>query len=157
MKPVTANLQKRRRQLPHWQQGGSTYFITFRSVRGRLPDAALRQVIKHIEFDHNQKYELFFAVVMPDHAHLLLKPLSKKENCWWTLAEIMRGIKGTSARFINKILGTTGAVWQEESFDRIVRDQNEYDEKLQYMWNNPVKAGLVEVSEEYQYFVFPPA
>jgi hypothetical protein len=65
-------------------------------------------------------------------------------------------IKGTSARSINNLLGTAGALWQEESFDRIVRDQNEYDEKLQYMWNNPVKAGLVKVSHEYQYFLYPP-
>ena len=113
--------------------------------------------MKHIEFDHAKKYELFFSVVMPDHVHLLLKPLEKSNNCWWSLAEIMRGIKGTSARFINSILGTSGAVWQEESFDRIVRDQKEYDEKLQYMWNNPVNAGVVEVSDEYDYFVFAPA
>ena len=156
MKPVTADLQKRRKQLPHWQQGGCTYFITFRSARGILPEIALRQVIKNIEFDHRKKYELFFAVVMPDHVHLLLKPLQKSPNCCWDLSEILRGIKGTSARFINKLLGTGGAVWQEESFDRIIRDQKEFDEKLQYIWDNPVDAGLVEASEEYLYFVYQP-
>ena len=63
---------------------------------------------------------------------------------------------GVSARRINQSLGTAGKVWQEESFDRIVRDQREYDEKLDYMWNNPIRKGLVSPGEEYPYYIYPP-
>ncbi|HEV8608074.1 MAG TPA: hypothetical protein VGQ99_22250 [Tepidisphaeraceae bacterium] len=87
---------------------------------------------------------------------MILKPLERVAGTWWSLADINRGIKGTSARFVNKILGTAGAVWQEESFDRIVRDEKEYEEKMQYMWDNPLKAGLVADGKAYPYYVFPP-
>jgi hypothetical protein len=53
-------------------------------------------------------------------------------------------MKGVSARLVNESRGKYGSLWQDESWDRIVRDQAEFDEKLQYMLNNPVKRGLVE-------------
>src|SRR6266480_5545795 len=115
MEHISLELKKRHRHLPHWQLGGETYFITFRSKRGNLPPTALKQVIQNILHDHLKKYELFFAVVMPDHVHILLKPSQRKPGIWWSLADINRGIKGTSARFINQLLGTSGPVWQEES------------------------------------------
>jgi REP element-mobilizing transposase RayT len=74
---------------------------------------------------------------MPDHVHLLLRP--KKE---YSLSRVMRGIKGVSAHKVNQHRGTKERVWQNESFDRIVRDGIEFDQKLKYMYNNPLKKGL---------------
>jgi REP element-mobilizing transposase RayT len=152
---IQVSLEVRRRHLPHWQLGGSVYFITFRSSRDVLPAPALRQVMENIRYDHGKRYDLHFAVVMPDHVHLLLQPREKEPGKWFDLAEIMKGIKGVSSRRINQLLGTTGTVWQAESFDRIMRNEEEYLQKWDYMWNNPVKAGLVEQSEQYEFFVFP--
>src|SRR5262249_24479043 len=143
------------RVLPHWQVGGRVYFITFRSIRGGLPEPALRQVMENITFDRGRRYDLYLAVVMPDHVHLLLQPREKTPRTWFDLADIMKGIKGVSTRLINQLLRPSGLVWQAESFDRIIRDEEEFLEKWQYMWNNPVKAGLVERSELYQFFVLP--
>src|SRR5438094_99639 len=112
-------LRKRRRHLPHWELGGSVYFITFRSARGLLPEPALRQVMVHILYDHGRRYDLHFAVVMPDHTHLLLQPLEKSPKAWHELSGILKALKGISARRINQLSGTSGTVWQEESFDRI--------------------------------------
>jgi putative transposase len=153
---VSDDLLKRQRRLPHWQVGGSTYFITFRSRRGALPDAALRVIPAHLLHDQGVKYEFFFAVVMPDHVHLLIRPLQKSAGAWHDLRDILGPMKGACARSINKVLGTSGAVWQDESFDRIVRDQKEYEEKLTYMWNNPAKAGLVERPHDWPHYVFRP-
>jgi REP element-mobilizing transposase RayT len=153
--PIQDELEIRRRHLPHWQLGGSVYFITFRSSRGILPEPALRQVMDNIRYDHGKRYDLHFAVVMPDHVHLLLQPREKEGRTWFDLAEIMKGIKGVSSRRINQLLGTTGTVWQAESFDRIMRNEEEYLQKWEYMWNNAVKAGLVEKAEQYEFFVFP--
>ena len=61
----------------------------------------------------------------------------------------MHGIKGASAYKINQLRKTKGSVWQKESFDRIVRDGNEFDEKLNYMYNNPIKKELTENPENY--------
>ena len=45
-------------------------------------------------------------------------------------------------------------VWQHESFDRIIRNEEEFYEKMNYIANNPVKRGLVENIEEYKWFWF---
>ena len=44
---------------------------------------------------------------------------------------------------------------QEESFDRIIRSEKEYLEKLNYIWMNPVKANLVDDPNKYPFFVNP--
>jgi putative transposase len=75
---------------------------------------------------------------------------------WWDLAVIMKGLKGASARRINQIIGSQGSVWQNESFDRIVRDEEEYQEKWRYMYENPLRAALVEDPDGYPFFVQPP-
>jgi putative transposase len=153
---VTRELVIRRRQLPHWQMGGSVYFITFRSRRGGLPPVALRQMCTHILYDHGKRYDLVFGVVMPDHVHVVFQPREREPGVWFDLAEIMKGLKGASARSINQLLGTHGSVWQDESFDRIIRDENELEEKLLYMFYNPFKAGLVADPADYEFFVWPP-
>ena len=154
-----------RRKLPHWTLDGSLYFVTFRTNRGELSIQERAVVMEHLVSGDPKYYELIAAVVMPDHVHMLIKP---KEGV--TLSRIMKGIKGVSARKINIIRQTrmsgppTGmsgppeeisglindsTVWQDESFDRIVRDQEEFVEKLCYMYHNPVKKGLAQDPASY--------
>ena len=153
---VTEELLRRRHHLPHWQQGGSTYFITFRSARGILPVAARTLARDLILENHGSRCDLAFGVVMPDHVHLLLRPREREPGFWWDLATILRGIKGASARRINQLLEMQGTVWQKERFDRIVRDEGEFEEKWRYIYFNPYKAGLVDDPEAYPYFIRPP-
>ena len=152
---ITRDLHIRRHHLPHWQMGGSTYFITFRSCRGHLPESARRIVIEALMHDHTKRYDLFLGVVMPDHVHVLLCPRQKAPDIWFDLGEIMKGIKGTSARRINKLMGTKGSIWVEENHDRMIRSEDEFAEKWQYMEHNPVKAGLVGDPREYEFIVRP--
>lgn len=63
----------------------------------------------------------------------------------------MHSIKRTSARGINKLLKRTGSVWQPESYDYIVRDEDDLYRIIEYVMMNPVKAGLVEAWEEWEY------
>jgi len=83
------------------------------------------------------------AVVLPDHVHLLVKP-----QPGFTLSRVMKGIKGACARRLNQLRNAKGRVWQEESWDRIIRDVAEFEEKLQYMYENPVRRGLVQRAED---------
>ncbi len=152
---IDEEFTEHRRHLPHWQQGGYSYFVTFRSRMGILPHEALALVKRHILHDHGRRYELFFGVIMPDHVHLLLRPLEKSEGTWYGLPDILRGIKGASARSINALLGRQGTVWQQEYFDRLIRDEKDLQEKWLYMWNNPIKARLVHDGEEYPFYVRP--
>ena len=132
------------RRLPHWKLPGSVYFVTFRLLRGQLDATERAIVLEHLKSGDPTFYRLFCAVIMPDHVHLLIQP-----NAGRDLSEVMKGIKGVTSRKLNLHRGTTGINWQDESFDRIIRDANEFDEKLQYMFNNPAEAGLVGAGEEY--------
>ena len=60
------------------------------------------------------------------------------------LDEIMRRIKGGSAWEINQKLNRKGKLWQKDSYDYLVRDQEEWERIYAYILNNPVKAGLVD-------------
>ncbi len=131
--------------------GGSWYFITFRTNGIRLSEKARDEVIVSILHDNKIKYELSAAVVMPDHVHLLLMPKNKEGPEYFPLGEILKPLKGASARRINALAGTKGGVWQDEWFDRIMRDEGEWREKYSYIMNNAVKAELVARSEEYKW------
>jgi len=66
----------------------------------------------------------------------------------------MKGIKGTASRQINILRKSKGTIWQAESFDRIIRSQSDFEEKLNYMWNNPIKMGLAENPHNYPGWYF---
>ncbi len=148
MHPEPFNIYKR--YLPHWRQTGSVYFVTFRCITTPLKEAEIKIVSSHILSGHKKFYLLFAAVVMPDHAHALLQPNEGIE-----LARAMKGIKGVSARKINQSRGTSGHVWQDEYWDRIVRDDNELQEKMHYMFNNPIKKGLCADTSHWCGWVIP--
>ncbi|MEM8739802.1 MAG: class I tRNA ligase family protein, partial [Planctomycetota bacterium] len=138
-----------RRRLPHLERDGSTYFITYRLASGRMNEAERRIALDAATHWNGQRTDLHAAVVMPDHVHLLLTPRRKDDGTPYTLSELLHSIKSYSANQINQLRGETGRVWQDESFDRIVRDDQEFEEKFDYICNNPVKAGLVELSDSY--------
>ena len=65
--------------------------------------------------------------------------------------EILQGIKGVSAHSVNRMLQRSGPVWQEESFDHVLRSNESFEEKLEYIRQNPVRRGLVTRREEYRW------
>jgi len=88
-------------------------------------------------------YSLHAYVVMPNHVHLLIEPRVE-------LRRITQGIKGTTARRANQILARVGQTfWQDESFDRWVRNENEFERTRNYIVQNPVSAGLVKSAEDW--------
>lgn len=133
-----------RRHLPHWQLEGSIYFVTFDCAETIMTLEETAIVVEHITKGDGQFYDLFAVVVMPDHVHLLIRPLPG-----YDLTRVMKGIKGVSAREINLHRGSRGTIWQSESYDRIVRNGREFDEELNYMYNNPIKKGITEDPAKY--------
>ncbi len=143
----------RKDNLPHVQVPGATYFITFRTNSHRvLSDRARELALKAVLYWNDQRWKVFSASVMPDHIHIIAKPLPKQDSTYWDLAEILHSIKSFSANEINKAENKTGTpVWQTESYDRIIRDAQEFMATLAYVNHNPVKAGLAEKAEEYPF------
>lgn len=101
--------------------------------------------------------DLRAIVVMPDHVHMIFTPLIDLEKSEvFSLARIIKAIKGTSAHLINRQLGRPGRVWQEESFDRVLRVSEKLDEKIAYILDNPVRQGLVSFPEQYRWLWVAP-
>lgn len=170
-------MQISRRQLPHWYGAGEPLFITFR-LHGSLPpgrkfpggrldsgkafvcmDTLLDEyrcgptylrlpaiagiVVDGIRQGANNDYMLHSWVVMPNHVHLLMTPRVD-------VPSLLHRLKGVSAREANKLLGRTGRpFWQNESYDRLVRDADEFQRIGKYILRNPVRAGLARSAEEY--------
>lgn len=78
--------------------------------------------------------------MMPNHVHLLIRV----ERFDKSLYSILHSLKRSTARECNKTLSRTGAFWQHESYDHVVRDGSESERIVRYILNNPVKAGLVD-------------
>lgn len=142
--PNEPPLKITRRNLPHWSKEGSTYFISFRLKSGTLTPVERKIVRNHIASGDRKYYLLVAAVIMPDHVHLILKPIES-----YSLTRIMQGIKSSTAGLLNTHRLTQSPLWQSESFDRILRDEREFHEKLQYMADNPLKAGLTSPHDIY--------
>jgi putative transposase len=87
---------------------------------------------------------------MPDHVHTLVQPLTRPQGTGvFDLAEIIHSVKSFSVHQINRLRGRRGSLWQDERYDRIIRDEVEFLEKWQYIMNNPVKVELAQRPEEY--------
>lgn len=75
---------------------------------------------------------------MPNHVHAVLRPLPG-----WTLSQILKGWKGYTGREANKILKRTGnPFWQKESYNHLIRDDEDIQRCCHYTLMNPVNAKL---------------
>jgi DNA polymerase-3 subunit alpha len=177
------------RYLPHWQQEGVTYFVTFRLTdslprevyerwardreealrqlaaedqagrRDEVMEAAREQLEERLDeglgecwlrnpsvsavvegalrhFD-GERYLLGSYVIMPNHVHVLLRPVMGHP-----LSEILHSWKSFSSHQANRVLSRSGAFWQDESFDHIVRNEQQLERFGRYIGQNPVKARL---------------
>jgi len=105
-----------------------------------LRDRALRNLVANaIRHFHGQRVLAGEFVIMPNHVHALLRPLPGFE-----LEDLLHSIKSYTALQINRAIGQTGALWQRESHDHIVRDGDELQAYQDYIAGNAMKAGLPE-------------
>jgi REP element-mobilizing transposase RayT len=164
------------RRLPHYYEVGRPVFLTWR-LHGSLPSnrrfpaagasghefAAmdrllanaitgpqyLRQpsiaqmVVEAIRYRDPGHYQLHHFVVMPNHVHMLVTPRVP-------VSQVMHSLKRFTALEGNRMLGIRGRpFWQDESYDRLVRDEGEFGRIARYIEMNPVSAGLVGSPEEF--------
>ncbi len=106
----------------------------------RLKDhSAAKMVVDAMHYFDGERYELDSYVVMPNHVHGIVRPLACAEE---PLERVLQSWKRHTSREINRHFGLTGHLWQEESFDRIIRDGEHLWRALQYIGANPSKVGL---------------
>jgi putative DNA methylase len=170
-----------RRRLPHVYEAERSVFLTWRlhdslpshrafprvalnsgqafAAMDRLLDDAcdgafyLRQpaladmIVEAIQYNADilGHYLLHAFVVMPNHVHLLATPAV-------ALPKLTKSLKGITGKRANAMLALTGSsFWQEESYDHLVRDEREFEKILNYIEENPVRAGLVREASDYRW------
>ncbi len=129
----------------------------------QLSPPARDAVLKSLLFGHEQRrYQMYAACVMPDHVHFLFEPQIKEQDkegkpVFWPLAELLHSIKSFTAHEINKLEKTTGQVWENKSFDRMIRGDADLEEKFHYICRNPWDSGVVPITENYPWLWTPDA
>ena len=132
-------------------------------------DQIAKVVADSMHYLDGKVYRLDAYCIMANHVHVVFAPLPMQPSkvpqtfsscpkdaqteslCYNTLSSIMQSLKGYTARKANQLLDRSGAFWQHESYDHCVRNPNEWQRIVTYVLNNPVKAGLVDEWEKWQW------
>ena len=149
MRSATTDEHFSRRHLPHIERPEAVYFITFRVRAGTLAPEEREIVLSACQFWHARKMTLHSAAVMPDHVHMLITPYEPRTGRWVPLGELLKSVKSYSSSQVNKLRNASGPLWLDENFDRVIRDERDFIEKWDYIFHNPVTAGLVKRPEDY--------
>jgi alanyl-tRNA synthetase/REP element-mobilizing transposase RayT len=151
-----------KRRLPHFERPWAKYMVTFTTLNHRQLSPAERDIVlESVLHDAGKKYELYAACIMPDYVHLLLEPQIETEDSsgkpvFYQLTGILQTLKSVSSHRVNKLAGVKGQrVWENESFDRVIRSERELEEKFHYICRNPWDSGMAKADEEYLWLWTP--
>lgn len=98
-------------------------------------------------FFEDERYQLLAWCVMPNHVHVLIRPLEP-----WSVGKIVYSWKRHTARQANEFLNRTGgAFWSLDYYDRFIRDEPHFLRAVDYIHQNPVKAGLCSKPEDWRW------
>ena len=123
------------------------YFVTL-CVEGRRPVLANPHVLLAVKnaIAQLRRWEVMAAVIMPDHAHMIVSPVEDRDL---SIGDFAAGFK----RLLRKELGSQDWQWQRGCFDRLLRSDEDLESKWIYVQENPVRAGLVQRSEDWPYYL----
>ncbi len=116
-------------QIDEWLDQGSGSCL----LKSPANATIVAEALKHFD---GERYQLGSFVVMPNHVHVLFRPFAAH-----SLADIVKSWKGFTAREINKQLGKTGSLWQEEYWDRLIRSEKHFLKVAAYIRDNPKGGG----------------
>lgn len=105
-----------------------------------LRDPSARQLVADaLLFFENERSSMHGFVIMPNHVHLTARALGDHQ-----IEDVLKSWKGFTSREINKMLGQKGQLWQEDNWNRIIRDEAHWMKVMRYIASNPAKAQLRE-------------
>jgi alanyl-tRNA synthetase/REP element-mobilizing transposase RayT len=151
-----------KRRLPHFERPWAKYMVTFTTREHRTLSPAERDItLETVLHDASKKYDLYAACIMPNHVHLLLEPQIQSDDAegkpvFYAIRDILQTLKSVSSHRINKLAGVKGErVWENESFDRVIRSERDLEEKFHYICRNPWDSGVAKPDEDYQWLWTP--
>src|SRR6202046_3493679 len=125
-----------RHRLPHFRADGALYFVTWRLREGLADLSEEERDLAALSLRHfdGRRYRLHAYVVMNDHVHVIVEPYPD-----FRLEDILHSWKSFSAKCIGGHRQHVGPLWQDEYFDRVIRNDVEYQQKCGYALDNPFK------------------
>ena len=136
--------------LRRYHHSGQSHFLTFSCYHRepRFQSATTYDLFLVCLESMRRKFNanVYGFVIMPEHVHLLVSEPERQ-----TLADAMHYLK---LSFVKKLRNRfaiiqQGPFWQARGYDRNIRNAKEFDVKLDYIHNNPVKRGLVKRPEDW--------
>lgn len=124
-----------------------------------LKNPEIAEIVKKSTFFFNQsEYDLYAFTIMSNHDHMVFKLMPNSNNSvTYPVSWILGRLKSYTANKCNQKLKRTGAFWQDESYDHVIRDSKELTRVMRYVLNNPVKAELVENWTDWRFTYCKPA
>jgi REP element-mobilizing transposase RayT len=126
------------------------YLITTAAHKRRplltQPEAAKIILYSLQWLESQERIILDAAVIMPDHLHFVAA--LRKDS----LDRLMHSLKSYTAKRINSLLSRQGAFWQPQYHDHALRTDEDLNEVVLYVLDNPVRAGLVNDFHDYKYW-----
>jgi len=117
-------------RMDHWLDQGQGDCV--------LAQAPIRQiVVDALGFFEGTRYETAAFVVMPNHVHVLFRPLAG-----YRLSDILHSWKSYTGNKMNPSLKCDHALWSAGYWDRLIRDRAHFFRCVRYIENNPIKAKL---------------
>jgi putative transposase len=125
-----------------------------------LADDSLAGVVRDaLHHRDGMVYDLVCYTIMPNHVHMVCTLEGSSQSGWRTgrgsrstpVTSMLHSLKRYTARECNKVLKREGVFWQQESYDRVIRNLQELDRTINYVLNNPVTAGLVNDRKDWKY------
>lgn len=122
-----------------------------------MRDPEIADIVREaLHFRDGSQYNLHAYTIMPNHVHLVFDTNSTCDDSMkgisqYPVSAILENLKWYTALKANQQLNRRGTFWQQESYDHVIRNQEEFNRIVRYVINNPVKAGLVAKWEDYPY------
>jgi REP element-mobilizing transposase RayT len=145
------NTHKHLKRLPGVWESHPRYFVTV-CVNDRQKILTVPAAHEMLRKHWDKSLDLYgWAVgsymIMPDHVHFFCTDASGAT----TLSRTIGAWKQWSAKELTALLGVSTPVWQKEFFDHLLRSNESYSEKWNYVRQNPVRAGLVANADQWPY------
>jgi REP element-mobilizing transposase RayT len=116
-----------------------------------LTQSSYAQIIKDVlHFHAGLRYTLYAFCIMKNHVHVIIQQLMQEDDNPFPLAKITQSWKRHSSAQIKKLSGIDDLIWQAESYDHVIRNEQELSYYLEYTLDNPVNAGLVEKWQDWE-------
>ena len=139
-----------RGRLPHWRADDVTYYVTFRHRR-ELSDFERGILQKFLLRPEGRRWDLMILCVLPEVTEMMFSVRQSPDGEPYELSDILEKAKLKAGKQIIAKSGERFPPFYTESYDRIVRDEGEIEERWQAIFDSPVRLELVEDSDAYAY------